>query len=130
MVIASHFLFSCIVCIHHKTSPTRTCGDLFALFLLSSLPRHPFTIIRSNLYLFAPIHTTFCINHQNMMIGEISPIIGLKSWPARPQMTPACLVFGSPVPSAPQRTHPHPFTSIYIISYPFTLYFHNVCMLI
>ena len=84
----------------------------FALFLLPPLTIRPFAPICINLYPSAPIHAIFFIPFQNMMSGEISPAIGPKSWPVRPYMSPACLVFVSPVPPAPQCTHPHPSAPI------------------
>ena len=104
---------------HCKTCLSQPFTPRFTLFFLSSAPMHPSEPIRTHLHPSAPILDTFGRMLQNMTSGEISPAIGIKSRPARPLMPPAYLVFVLPVPTAPQRIHPHLCTPIYTYMCPF-----------
>ena len=99
-------------------------------FCFPPVPSHPTAPIGTDLYSSAPIHTTFCQTRKNMMSGEISPAIATDICPANPFLSVLALFLCPPMHAMPQRTHPHPFTPIYITSHPFAMHFYNVCMLI
>ena len=73
ITIARDLLVSFTVCMRLKMYPARPFVDLFASFLLPSLPLRPFAPTRINLYPSTPILDAFCLTSQNIMSGEISP---------------------------------------------------------
>ena len=92
-VSGTNLLLFAVVVAHSRTCTDYQFVHVFALFLLHYLLMHPSAPVRTDLYPSAPIRVTFCRSSQNMMSGEISPTIWLKSWSEIPYIPPDCLDF-------------------------------------
>ena len=112
------YCFFVVVTTHAKYDPLAQFVLSPRLFSCPPVPLHPKAPIKTPC---APIRGHSCIFFcfwQNMMSGEISPVMGPWFWSARPLMTPVCLVFVFAMPPEPQCTHAHPSAPIYIHFYP------------